>query len=830
MKGSSSSQPSRLHAIALFALSVHLVALSSCGGGDDGSGSTPTAQVGGSVSGLAMGATLTLTDNGTDTLVIKSNGSFDFATALSEGTSYSVVVSSQPTTQLCTVTGGAGSVSSAPITSVRITCIGPFTVGGTLSGLTSESTLVLTDNDKDSLSITANGAFTFATPLAPGATYSVAIAGQPMGDHCSLSNETGTVSTGNITNVQVTCEPPALAVLAGGLGGPGNIDGTGTAARLNNPTDVAVDAGGNFYVADFANATVRKVTAAGAVTTLAGSAGQIGTAEGTGSAARFNDPSWLTVNSSGTLYVSDEGANTIRSVSAGSVVTTLAGMPYTSGTANGAGATARFSNPSGIKIAPSGAIYVADSHLIRSITPQGDVSTIFSGGGQLADLAFDSSGNLFATDISSMTVVKINLATNTETILASGFDGPLNVGGPRGIAVAPAGTTMAGTIYAAVPEDQSVIAIAPDGKVSTLAGSGTNAQAGGVDGTGAAARFYYPLGLTIDATGTILVADTNNNAIRKVTPDGVVTTVAGGMAQKGDVDGTGVDARFSEPSAVATDTNGNLYVADSGNATIRKVTPAGVVTQALPAGLAVYTQTLARDSNGNFYVPERNAILKVTSSGVVTTIAGEVAQAGYRDGTGSAAVFDAPTGITVDGSGNLYVVDTGNFVIRKVTPSGVVTTFAGSPFSRGTADGTGTAAQFTSPGVVVIDSNGALYLTDGNAIREISPSAAVTTLAGSQVAGSTDGAGVSATFSAPYGLAVGPAGSLYVSDTSNHEIRKITGAGVVTTIAGSAARTGVSVGLLPASLNRPLGIAYFGGALYIVDNTENSILVIPNVP
>jgi sugar lactone lactonase YvrE len=302
------------------------------------------------------------------------------------------------------------------------------------------------------------------------------------------------------------------------------------------------------------------------------------------------------------------------------------------------------------------------------------------------------------------------------------------------------------------------------------------------------------------------------------------------MAQPGDVDGTGEAARFNQPSAVATDANGNLFVADYGNATIREVTPAGVVTQALPAGLLFGTQTLARDSNGNFYLPERNAILEVSSAGVVTTLAGDIAQAGYQDGTGSAALFDTPTGVAVDSSGNIYVADTGNLAIRKVTPSGVVTNFAGSLFSRGTADGTGTAAQFTSPGVIVIDSSGTIYLTDGNAIREISPSAAVTTLAGSQVAGSTDGAGVSATFSGPYGLAVGAAGSLYVSDTSNHEIRKITAGGVVTTIAGSTTRTGVSVGLLPASLNRPLGIGYFGGALYIVDSAENSILVIQNVP
>jgi sugar lactone lactonase YvrE len=338
--------------------------------------------------------------------------------------------------------------------------------------------------------------------------------------------------------------------------------------------------------------------------------------------------------------------------------------------------------------------------------------------------------------------------------------------------------------------------------------------------------------MTIDGTGTIFLADPGNNDIRKITSAGVVTTFAGAPALTGDVDDTGAAARFSAPAGLSTDTNGNLYVGDVGNAEIRKVTPAGAVTHALPAGAKIgLPQTLTIDTAGNSYVSSRNAIARVSLLGTITTVAGDPnGQSGYMDGTGSAARFNSPAGIAVDAAGNLYVADTGNVVIRKVAPDGVVTTFAGQPGVAGQLDGTGSAAQFTLPGVVAINGAGMLYLTDGNAIRTISPAAIVTTLAGSQTSGNADGTGSAAKFNSPYGLALGAGGSLYVSDTFNHEIRKVTMTGVVTTIAGTAGRTGVAPGVLPASLNVPLGIVYFGTTLYIVDSAENSLLAITYAP
>ena len=800
-----------------------LFILASCGGGGDSSGPAKF-PIGGTVSGLASGESLTLSDNGTDSLSVTGSGAFSFHTQLASGTTYSVAVSAQPSKQLCSVTGSSGTVGSQGITSVAVSCVGPFAVGGTVSGLNSGVQLVLTNNGSDSNTIAANGAFTFATALAPASNYAVAIAQEPSGEQCFVANATGVASANSATSVAVTCGVPTLSVLAGALGGPGNIDGQGPAARFYYPQDVALDTAGNLYVADDYNKTVRRISASGAVTTIAGTPGRTGTADGTGAAAQFNNPVSLTVDQTGLIYLVDAGANTIRRITQAGIVTTLAGSPYTGGTTDGTGAAARFSIPNGIRLTPPGTLYLADSGRIRNITPAGVVSTIYSGGAQLAYPAVDAGGNLFATDLGLKAAVTINVATGVETVLGNGFQNPV------GLSIAPGGTSAAGTLYVSDEFACTVSAISPGGAVSILAG--TSGQCSSGDGTGASARFYLPVGMSVDGSGTLFLADPGNESIRKITAAGVVTTVAGAAPQPGHVNATGAAARFNGPSGLTADASGTLYVGDAGNASIREVSPTGVVTDVFPTLTSLSLgETLTRDSAGNFYVAVPNAILKVNPSGAVTTLAGGLgAPPGSADGTGAAAQFHWPTGIAVDGSGNLYVTDMLNYTIRKVTPAGVVTTLAGQAGQGGLVDGSGSAAKFTLPGVVIIDSSGTLYVTDGNAIRTISRQAVVATLAGSATAGDADGIGTAAQFSSPFGLAFGAEGSLYVSDTSNHTIRKITSPGVVTTIAGAPGKTGVAPGALPASLNTPLELAYVGTTLYVVDGAENSLLSITYAP
>ena len=303
-----------------------------------------------------------------------------------------------------------------------------------------------------------------------------------------------------------------------------------------------------------------------------------------------------------------------------------------------------------------------------------------------------------------------------------------------------------------------------DWDVTTFAGS----TQGYADGTGTGAKFYYPSGMVSDASGNLYISDSRNHRIRKVTPAGTVTTFAGsGVA--GSADGTGTAAGFNYPVGLALDGSGNLYVVDRSNHRIRRITP----------------------------------------SGAVSTLAGSTQ--GYADGTGTAAKFDAPSDIALDAMGNVYVTDEQNQRIRKITPSGAVTTLAGSG-TQGNADGTGTAAQFNIPQGLAIDGSGNLYVGDqvGSRIRKVPPAGAVTTL--------TTGV------SEPISLELGGSGDLYAGELYSHRIRKITPAGVVTTVAGTGSAGSDNGPPLSASFNFPGGIAFDPqGNMYVADMWNNRI-------
>ncbi len=668
---------------------------------------------------------------------------------------------------------------------------------------------------------------------------------------------------GAATGIQPLAPPPApsLAQFAGNLGGAGNSDGSGAEARFNQPKGVAVDSAGNIFVADSGNNTIRKITPAGVVTTFAGSAFESGSADGAGAEARFNFPSGIATDSAGNVYVADSRNNTIRKITPAGVVSTLAGSAGMSGSVEGTGADARFDFPSGLAVDGAGDIYVADTsnNRIRKITAAGVVSAFAGtgkygsadGSGEAAsfalcpdpqqtlisrecvavDLATDSAGNVYVPDYYNSTIRKITLAGVVSTLAGS-------FASPRGVA-----TDSANNIYLAEAASSTIRKITAAGVVSTLAG--TSGVLGSTDGSGANAQFRFCGALSIthlhcsggslatDSTGNVYVADTFNNTIRTIAPAGVVTTLAGSAAVAGSADGIGAMARFNYPGGVATDGAGNIFVSDSGNDTIRKVTPTGTVSTLAGStgvpGSADGVGAMARfnfptgvatDSTGNVYVADtlNHTIRKITPAGVVTTLAGSAFVAGSADGIGAMARFNFPTGVATDSTGNVYVADTVNNTIRTITAAGVVTTLAGSAVIAGSADGIGAMARFNYPGGVATDSAGNVYVADtfNNTIRTITAAGVVTTLAGSAVvAGSADGIGATARFNDPTGVATDGAGNIFVSDSGNDTIRKVTPTGLVTTIAGQAGRSGFTPGILPAVLSSPSGIAVRGGTLYV---------------
>jgi len=597
--------------------------------------------------------------------------------------------------------------------------------------------------------------------------------------------------------------PVGLEFLAGDVGGPGNVDGSGAAARFFFPSGGAVDRIGNVYVADTVNSTIRKVTASGAVTTLAGTAGMKGSADGTGAAARFYGPAGVAVDSVGNVYVADYFNSTIRKVTAAGVVTTMAGTAGMNGSADGTGAAARFSGPSGVAVDSAGNVYVADlaNSTIRKVTAAGVVTTMAGTAGMNGS--------------------------------ADGTGAAARFSFPNGVAV-----DSAGNVYVADTANSTIRTVTAAGVVTTTAGSvGMN---GSTNGTGAVARFDLPTGVAVDSVDNVYVADQGNSTIRTVTAAGVVTTLAGTAGMPGSADGTGAVARFNSPAGVAVDSAGNVYVADRDNSTIRKVTTAGVVTTlagAAGTGSADGTGAAARfdlpngvavDGAGNVYVADQGneTIRKVTAAGVVTTLAGTAGMSGSVDGMGAAARFNVPSGVTVDSAGNLYVADLFNSTIRKVTAAGVVTTLAGTAGMAGSADGTGAAARFNQPIGVAVDSAGNVYVADplNATIRKVTADGVVTTLAGTAgMVGSADGTGAAARFNLPSGVAVDSAGNVYVADTFNSTIRKVTRMGTTTTIAGIAGVAGIVLGATPR-FAFPTSLAIVGDSIVVSD--ANAILLL----
>ncbi len=731
--------------------------------------------------------------------------------------------------------------------------------------------------------------------------------------------------------------PYEFTVFAGAINVTGTLDGRGSAARFNRPAGLTIDTAGNLYVADTDNHTVRKITPAGDVTTLAGKAQNPGTGDGVGTAAQFYRPEGLAVDIFQNIYVTDTWNHMIRRIAtyAGSSgllswgplqVARLAGNPALGVFQDGPLQTATFYLPRSIAVvggnAGLGGYLLQTEHapIIRRITPAMPLSQ-------------------FAPE----------LGTITRHAAASGSPGAIDgMASAVRIQNSPAiASDATGRAWIADQYNHAVRSVAANGAIYTVAGF--LSVRGAVDGTGDAARFYLPLGLAASSAGDVLyVADSGNGLIRRVMANGVTTTLGGSTSNPGPREGKGSEAGFGIAAAIAVDTAGNVYVADSSASVIWKGvradltpvfpntprilrppvsqtverrdsvefrveaarSPTGTTTYqwnydggpipgardffhviqlAEPADAGAYTVTVttdggrvtsrpalltvvpstirygprlrvatyaggtsgsndgpvatarfrnpaavAFDRNRNLYVVDSSlpVVRKVSPDGVVTTLAGLATSIGeYADGVGSAARFATLTGVAVDDNGNVFVSDASGDTIRKITPAGVVSTFAGSPRRSGAVDGVGSAARFDGPAGLAFDRVGNLYVVDdrSDTLRKITPDGRVTTLAGKAYSGavdsSTDGAGSAGHFYRPSGVAVDSSGTIYVADTGNHTIRRVTADGVVSTLAGLARNPGKADGTgAEARFRAPISVALdVAGNLYVSDQGNNTI-------
>lgn len=782
--------------------------------------------------------------------------------------------------------GGDGGTPSPPPLQPATLSIKGLPAAAMVPGQSALLTAVMTFADGSAADVKASAAW--------GSSNSGALVVSPLGTLQAVApgraevvaSAQGLSARGTIT---VAMPGPPLALFAGNLGGIGNADGPRADASFWRPVGIAADNVGNIYVTDSGTHLIRKISAEGIVSTLTGKLSD-GSDDGVGSEAQFNAPYGIATDGSGNVYVSELWPSTIRKITPAGVVSTLAGTPFVTGSSDGVGAEASFRVPRGLATDRDGNVYVADSlnHTIRRITPEGRVSTLAgapgvagSTDGAGADARFngpygvatDGRGRVYVTDRLNFTLRGIG-ADGTVTSLAGAvaISGSADGIGTEARFFHSEGIAADGfgNLLVADTGNSIIRKVASSGVVSTLAGTRSPGYA---DGIGAAARFSSPTGVAVDSLGNAYVADTDSSTIRRISPDGQVSTFAGSVSLSGAVDAVGKDARFLAPVGVAADSVGNVYVADYGNSTIRRITPsASASTLAGRAGEpgqvdgsgadARFAEPsgVATDRAGNVYVIDsiQNVVRRVTPSGRVSTLAG-TGELGSADGDAARASFGfcppgylshgSPTvdcrsaGIAVDAGGSIYLADTYNHTIRKISPSGVVSTVAGLAGASGSVDGVGAEARFNQPRGIAVDAAGNIYVADtgetvglyiapstrNSTIRKIDPTGRVSTLAGqSGVTGSADGTGAEARFCGPRGIAVDDAGNLFVADSGNNSIRRISPAGVVTTVIGAAGTRGFVPGALPGAIDGPVGVAISDKLLYIT--LRNGVAVVTNLP
>ena len=594
-------------------------------------------------------------------------------------------------------------------------------------------------------------------------------------------------------------------------------NGPATDARLDYPNGVATDGTGNLYFADQGNHRIRKVDAAGVITTIAGTGEQGFGGDGSPAVdAQLNTPLGVAADSAGNVYFADLYNQRIRMVDSSGVITTIAGTGERGfGGDGGPAVDAQLNAPVGVATDGAGNLFIAErsNNRIRKVDSSGVITTIAGTG----ERGFGGDGG-------------------------PAVDAQLNT--PLGVAA-----DNVGNLYIADERNQRIRKVDSSGVITTIAGTG-EVTFGGDGGPATEAQLHNPTDVAADGAGNLFIADRLNNRIRKVDSSGTITTVAGGGGALRD-GGPAVQAQLRGLNGVATDATGNLYITDSSNHRIRKVDSAGTITKFAGGGEITFSgdgspalqaqlrspNGAAADGAGNLFIADQgnHRIRMVDSTGVITTVAGSGERGfGGDGGPATEAQLFGPIGLTLDGAGNLLIVDTFNHRIRMVDSAGTITTIAGTgERGFGGDGGPATQAQLYYPYSVATDGTGNLFIADrsNHRIRMVDSAGTITTIAGTGERGFSGDGGpaTQAKLASPYGVATDGTGNLLIVDTFNHRIRKVDSAGTITTIAGTGERGfgGDGGPATQAQLYYPYSVATDGtGNLFIADRSNHRIRMV----
>jgi uncharacterized protein (TIGR03437 family) len=566
--------------------------------------------------------------------------------------------------------------------------------------------------------------------------------------------------------------------------------GAGTNAVLNGPSGVIVDTAGNVIFADSNNHRIRRVAPDGTISTIVGT-GIAGYSGDVGPAlqAQLITPKGLALDQSGNLYIADFGANVIRKMTTDGYISSVAGtgLPGSAGD-GGLAISAALNGPSAVTIDGDGNLIIADAYnnAIRKVKPDGTISRV----------------------------------TTVPT--------------PEGVAV-----DAAGNLYISAWGQDEIVKVSASGTVSVAAGS-TGTGFSGDAAQAATAMLSGPRGIAVDSFGNIWFSDSRNNRIRRIGADGIMRTVIGSGTPGYNAFGTDPMAlSVDSPDGLFVDGRGNVYWSEAGNQRIRKYNqPSNLFTElagstlsltssGVPTSLSLlYPSTAVTDSAGNLYIADtsNNVIRKITSSGASSVVAGTGVDGFNGDiGVATALQLNNPQGVAVDSKGNLLIADTGNYRIRQVNASGVMTTIMGNGNYLPLTGTLASAAALISPTAVVANPAGGFYVVDQlfQVVLSVDPGASITLFSGANVG----------YFSFPTSLAVGANGTFYIADTFNNRIVKYQGSGVFSVVAGSGTPgfQGDGGSAAKARLFLPYAIAVdSNNNLFIADSGNNRIRMVDN--